>query len=236
VMLGILTHSNLPADHHPTPDWAQLRNSRQFILDLAMAGLLATLLTHLDKLLLSKFLSLKEFGYYMMAWSIASIIGRLATSVYIAWVPRLTQHVVETDISRLRHTYFSGFRALLSLTVPVVVALMLLSYPILKLYTGDSVLAQSASLALTLLAAGSFFNGLTLMPYALALAHGWTRIALFQNAIACVFIVPLTSFLAWSGGIQSVGAGWLIVNAGLFFWMLYVMQRYCLTIPRKVWP
>jgi O-antigen/teichoic acid export membrane protein len=234
--LGILTHRCLIWNDHSSRDWALLRNSKQFILDLAMAGLLATLLTHLDKLLLSKFLSLREFGYYMMAWSIASTVGRLATSVYIAWVPRLTQHVAEADVSRLRHTYFSGFRALLLLTLPVAAALMLLAYPILQLYTRDSVLAQSASLALTLLAAGSFFNGLTLIPYALALAHGWTRIALYQNIIACVFIVPLISFLAWNGGINSVGAGWLIVNAVLFFWMLYVMQRYCLTIPRKVWP
>jgi O-antigen/teichoic acid export membrane protein len=233
--LGIFSHSRLPVDHKISADWRQLKDSRKFIADLAMASLLATLLTHLDKLLLSKLLSLREFGYYMMAWSIASIIGRLASSVYTAWLPRLTQHVTAADAHKLRSTYYSGFRVLLILTLPVAMILMLLSFWVLETYTRDSVLASSAWLPLTLLAAGSFFNGLSFMPYALALAHGWTRVILFQNAVTCVLMAPLVSFLAWNGGIKSVGAGWLLVNVSLFLWMLFLMNRYCLTIPRKAW-
>ena len=51
-------------------------------------------------------------------------------------------------------------------------------------------------LVLSLLAIGTCLNGLMVLPYALQLAYGWTRLALYINLVAVAVLAPLIYFLA----------------------------------------
>jgi O-antigen/teichoic acid export membrane protein len=233
LLLAVLTWHQLSSDQCASFNFSILKRSRHFIFDIALGSLLATLLTHMDKILLSKLFSLREYGYYMIAWSVASILGRLAGPVYSAWVPRLTQYVASRDTERLQTSYFQGLRLLSMLVLPVAVVLILFPQFILITYTHDADLAQSASVALVLLSIGAACNGLLLMPHAVALAHGWTRLSLIQNALACLIALPLIYMAAKFWGLNGAGAGWMVINALLLISSLPLIQRYCLVIPRK---
>jgi O-antigen/teichoic acid export membrane protein len=232
VLAGLTWHC-LASEQRAQFDFNILKRSRSFIFDIALATLLATLLTHMDKILLSKLFSLREYGYYMIAWSVASVLGRLAVPVYSAWVPRLTQYVASRDVESLKASYFQGLRFLAMLVLPIALVLVLFPKFVLMTYTHDADLAQAASVALVLLSIGAACNGLLLMPHAVALAHGWTRLSLIQNAVACLFALPLVYMAAKYWGLNGAGAGWMVINALLLISTLPLIQRYCLVIPRK---
>lgn len=234
LVLAGITWRYLPYRGQALFDLEILKRSRQFIFDIALATLLATLLTHMDKILLSKLFSLREYGYYMIAWSIASILGRLASPVYAAWVPRLTQYVASRDAESLRASYFQGLRLLSILILPVAGILIFIPQYVLMTYTQDADLVQATSVALMLLSIGTTCNGLLLMPHAVALAHSWTRLSLIQNALACIFALPLVYLAVKYWGLNGAGAGWMIVNALLLMCTLPLIHRYCLVIPRKL--
>lgn len=221
----------LPGNVAPKFDCSVLNRSKVFIAEVALATLFATLLMHIDKIVLSKLIGLREYGYYMLAWSIASVLGRVAGPIYSAWQPRLTQHVASGDVYQLKNTYLRGLKLLAAIVVPGALILAIFSEWILSAYTGNSELASSAMIALVLLSFGSAFNGMLLMPHAAALAHGWTRLSLIQNACACVVVVPLVYAATQRWGLDGAGIGWLLVNASLLAITLPMIQRRCMTIP-----
>jgi O-antigen/teichoic acid export membrane protein len=209
-----------------------LGRSRQFVADVAMATLMATFLTQIDKLMLSKLFVLKDYGYYIMAWSIASLLGRLAGPIYAAWTPRMTQYVAQKNSDLLRQTYLRGLKLLTVLVLPIGIILGSFSYSILLAYTGDEKLATAASIPLMLLTFGSACNALLLMPHALALAHGWTRLSVIQNALACVLVIPIVYLGIRLWGLQGAAVGWAIVNALLLACSVPLVHKHCLTVPR----
>jgi O-antigen/teichoic acid export membrane protein len=163
VVLWAMTWYYLPRGVKAIFDSKLLKETKQFVVEMACATLLANLSTNMDKIILSRILTLKDFGYYMMAWSIASVLGRIASPIYSAWVPRLTQYVALSDSVKLKHAYRSGLKLLCGLLLPIAVALATFSYLILYLYTKNQELAQTAYLALSVLAIGSACNGLLLI-------------------------------------------------------------------------
>lgn len=221
----------LPGKAAPKFDLSILKRSRLFITEVALATLFSTLLIHIDKIVLSKLIGLREYGYYMLAWSIASVLGRVAGPIYSAWQPRLTQYVASGSVAQLKSTYFQGLKILAVVVVPGALILAIFSEWILRVYTGNSELARAGTIALMLLSFGSAFNGMLLMPHAAALAHGWTRLSLIQNACACVVVVPLVYLATQRWGLDGAGIGWLLVNASLLAITLPMIQRRCMTIP-----
>lgn len=221
----------LPGNSAPKFDIGVLKQSKLFVFEVALATLFATLLMHIDKIVLSKLISLREYGYYMLAWSMASVLGRIASPIYSAWMPRLTQHVASGDVMQLKNTYLQGLRLLGVIILPSVLILTIFSEFILQTYTGSSELARASMVALILLSMGSALNGMLLMPHAVALAHGWTRLSLVQNAFACVVVVPVVFLATKQWGLDGAGIGWLLVNAVLLAITLPMIHRRCMTIP-----
>jgi O-antigen/teichoic acid export membrane protein len=193
------------------------------------------LLTQLDKIILSRTLSLEHFGYYMLAWYIASILLRPVGPVFNAWLPRLTQFAMVDNKIELLTLYRKGAQLVNLLVIPAAIILATNSHLVLALYTGNQELANIAALPLTLLAIGSAFNGLMHMPYALTLAYGWTSFTIYQNTIAALIIVPLTYWLSVNYGITGGAVGWLAVNLGYVCISSLLIHRTYLRTEVKKW-
>jgi O-antigen/teichoic acid export membrane protein len=173
---------------------------------------LSILLTQLDKIILSRTLSLEHFGYYMLAWNIASILLRPVGPVNNAWLPKMTQLAMAGNIDELAKLYHKGAQLVNLLVVPAAIFIVIFSHQILHLYTGSEKLADATATALVLLTIGSACNALMNIPYALTLAYGWTRFAIYQNILASIVVVPLTYWASTQYGLNGGGVGWMIVN------------------------
>jgi O-antigen/teichoic acid export membrane protein len=214
---------------------ATLARSWRYAAGMFGITAVSILLTQLDKIILSRTLSLEHFGYYMLAWYIASILLRPVGPVFNAWLPRLTQFAMADNKIELLTLYRKGAQLVNLLVIPAAIILATNSHLVLSLYTGNEELANIAALPLTILAIGSAFNALMHMPYALTLAYGWTSFTIYQNIIAAVFIVPLTYWLSKKYGITGGAIGWLAVNLGYVSISSFLIHRAYLRTEVKKW-
>lgn len=195
-------------------DFAVLREIWRFAAGMTGISLLTTVLTQLDKILLSKVLSLKEFGFYMFAATVASVIVRAVAPLFTAYSPKLTALVAHRQQEEEAKTYHQGCQLMAVLIVPAALVFVFFGYDIVLFWTRDVVLAKATSMIVALLVLGNMFNGFMTIPYALQLAHGWTRLALYQNIIGVLFLAPAIYFLSREYGGLGAAFAWMLLNLG----------------------
>jgi O-antigen/teichoic acid export membrane protein len=207
----------------------------RFAAGVGGIGVLATILTQMDKVVLSSVLSLALFGQYMVAAMLAAglyyVIGPVFTAVY----PRLTQLVAEERLVDVRSLYHTASQTVAVVVVPLALITVGFARDILLLWTGDPELASQASSILALLVVGTALNGLVNVPYALQLAYGWTALAFVGNLIAVITLLPVTYFVAVRWGGVGAAAVWVVVNLGYVLVSVQVMHRRLLPGDKLEW-
>lgn len=207
----------------------------RFATGMTGISLVTILLTQLDKIVLSKMLSLETFGYYMLAFNVANNLNNFATPIYSALFPKFTQLVASGDVNGLISLYHKGTRLLSALMLPVAMTVIFFSKEILALWLNDPVVSENTQPILVLLMIGTAMSTVMVMPYALQLAHGWTRFSIYKNLIAAAFLVPLLLVLVdWY---QGIGAAlvWLILNLGYLALEVPIMHRRLLKTEMRNW-
>ncbi len=191
-----------------------LKRVRHFLVGMGSINILALLLTQLDKIILSSVLSLKAFGFYSIAWMLGTLIYRLTGPVFNSYYPKITQLLEQKQQCTMMDVYTQGCRVMAVAVVPISLWMALFSYEIMELWTHNAELANQASGALSVFAIGTMFNAFMHIPYAIQLAHSYTRLALVQNIIAVILLAPLTWYFATNYGLTATALPWLMVNAG----------------------
>jgi O-antigen/teichoic acid export membrane protein len=202
-----------------------LRGVWSFAFGMTGIALLATLLTQIDKIILSKMLDLTTFGYYVFSASVAAVVFRFVTPVFTAYLPRFTQLVSLDDKSALVEEYHHASQIVALVVIPVSCILAVFSKEILLIWTSDPQLVDNVWVLVSVLAIGNAINGLMNIPYALQLAYGWTRFAMYINAVAVFVLGPMIYFacLKWGGvGAASV---WILLNSTYVIIGIQVMHR-----------
>ena len=213
VALASLTYRTIPkARRSGQFSISALRDIGQFAGGMMAITFLALLLTQADKILLSKLLTLSEYGYYTLAAVVASSLYMLTGPITQAWFPRLTELYVMGDQEALITKYHQGAQLVSVFMGSAAIVLIIFAEPILKLWTRDSDLAYRTSDLLRLLAMGNLLNGLMWIPYQTQLAHGWTSLAVYINLALVVIIVPAIFFITPLYGAEGAAWAWLGLN------------------------
>lgn len=201
-----------------------LRNWR-FATGVTGISLTTIILTQLDKIILSKMLTLQAFGYYMLAFNVANALHNLVTPLVSALYPRFTQLIAANDTGNLIILYHKGCQLLSVIVLPVAITIAFFSEDLLTIWLGSGVTSQNTHQLLTLLIIGTAMNALVALPYSIQLAYGWTRLAFFSNVFAVTFLTPLMIWLV--ARYQGVGAGWawIVLNSGYFIFLIPIMHR-----------
>lgn len=192
---------------------------------MAAISALAVILTQLDKVILVKLLPLNEFGYYSLAWTLATGMYFLIGPLYSALFPRFTQLVAQRDDADLRRTYQKGCQWMSVILLPVAVVIALFSAELMYLWTGDALLAERSHVLLSLLITGTALNGLMSLPMALQLAYGWTRLGVLTNLVAVFALVPLIFFLTTRFGAAGGASAWVMLNGAYVLLAVPLMHR-----------
>ena len=202
-----------------------LSNIWKFAAGMSGISILALLLTQMDKVILSKTLSLKEFGYYTFASSIALSLTRLYTPYFNSIYPRLTQLVSLNNESGLKTFYHKSCQFLTFLILPLTLVLCVYSYDILLLWTKSIIISQNVYIIFGILLSGTVINGFMNPPYALQLANGWTKLNLYSNLVAVLIILPCYFFLSKKYGSIGAALSWLILNIGYLLILTPFMHK-----------
>lgn len=205
----------MPGDDRP-PRFSkeQIRIIWRFAAGMTLIGVVTFLLMQVDKIVLSKILPLSEFGYYTLAFSIATSITMLANPVSVAFFPRLTTLVSGNRQEELKVLYHNACKLMAALVFPFCFVLIFFMQDILRIWTRDASTTSHTYLLAQVLLVGSMLNALMILPYNLLIANGRTRFTIVQNTIASIILIPLLFWLAGKYGAIGAAWVWLIVNAG----------------------
>ena len=214
-------------------DRVALGRIRSFATGMAATTLLVLLLTQVDKLLLSKLVSLEDFGYYALAASVASALYFLISPIATAASPRLTELVAKGEQQVVIELYHRASQWLAAILIPVALVMATFSQPLLLAWTGDVGLARQAAPLLSLLALGTMCNGLMNVPYVTQLAYGWSGFAVRVNIVAVCFIVPAIFWSVPRFGAIGAAWAWFVLNAGYVLVSIHFMHRRLL--PGEKW-
>ncbi len=201
------------AERSPRFDPALLRNIRRFATGMSIITLSALILTQLDKVILAKLLSLKMFGYYTLAGVVGNGLYVLITPVFNSIFPRFSTLAMRDEESELKELYHQGTQLMAVLVLPVAAVIAFFSFDILLLWTGSVDIASNASLIVSVLVIGTAINGLMHLPYALQIAHGWTRIGICINTVFIFVLVPAIIVMTKYYGAVGAAAVWVALNA-----------------------
>ncbi|MHB8130373.1 MAG: lipopolysaccharide biosynthesis protein [Mobilitalea sp.] len=207
----------------------------KFSAGMSGISILAVILTQLDKVTLSKLLSLEMFGYYMLASMVAMSLSRVFTPVFFSIYPRFTQLVSTNDEDELKRLYHKSCQFIAVLILPIAIVIAFFSYEIILLWTQNASTAGKTHLILSIMICGSAFNGLMNPPYALQLAFGWTSLPFYANLISVILFVPVIIFMVGSFGAIGGAIAWLVLNIGYVIFWIPVMHKRLLLKEKWRW-
>lgn len=218
------------------------RFRRDLLLDIwrfaaGMTGITVTVifLMQLDKIILSRMLTLEMFGYYTLASVVAMNLGRFIGPVFSATYPRLTNLVALGATEEITRLYHKSAQLVSVLVLPAALVVALFSKEILLLWTQSPITAEHTHMLVSILVMGTAFNGLMNIPYALQLASGWTRLAFLVNVVSVLLLAPLMIVLTkWYGAVGAASV-WVILNAGYILFTIPIMHRRLLPTEKWRW-
>lgn len=217
--VGLLVVRRYFWQHAPVARKGAPRDARVLLrhrrLALGMSGIAVTglLITHLDKIILSRLLPLESFAHYSLAVTVARGLYVFISPVFSAYLPRLSALVASGDAPSLRHCYHTATQTMAVMIVPLALVLGIYARDVLELWLRNTPLAASVAPLAALLVIGTFLNGLMNMPYALQLACGNTRIGLMTNLVLVLLLVPTLIVVATHFGAVGAAAMWPVANA-----------------------
>ena len=216
---------------HETPtkfDVKQVKKIWRFSAGMSGISIAAIFLTQLDKIILSKMLTLEDFGRYTLAGVVASGLTVFITPTFNAIYPRFTALVSHGNESELKNLYLEGTRLFCIVVFPVALAMAAFSVELINVWTGNDSLAESVAPVLAVLVMGTALNGVMHFPYALQLANGMVRLPLILATTLAVVLVPMIIFLTRSYGAKGGAAAWLLLNVIYLFWCTWLTHRHLL--------
>jgi O-antigen/teichoic acid export membrane protein len=210
-----------------------LRKIWRFAAGMSGISLTAAILTQLDKVLLSRILTLTEFGYYVFASVIAGALYKVIGPIFVAYYPRLTELVANDDQLSLTRTYHQACQLMAIAIVPAALMLVFFSSEILMLWTNSLDIVTNSSLLVSLLVVGSVLHGFMNMPFALQLAHGWTKLAFYLNLAAVVILTPSIYFATFNWGAVGAAGAWIVLNGT--YVLIGVQLTHRRLLPAEKW-
>lgn len=236
-LLRVAAYRVLPRTDSSLPSWNlwALSGVVRFAGGVTAISVLATLLTQVDKILLTKLLDLEAFGTYSIALALAGAAGIPSGLVSSAVFPRFVELAARRDTAALNRLYHESSQLLSLLVVPFVAVVVAFANPILLIWTGRANIATSGAPILAVLALGCGLNGLMGLPLSLQLAYGWTRLSIYKNIVAVVLVTPLLFFLVARYGAIGAAITWVVLNAGYFLLEVPVMHRRILRTEMWRW-
>ena len=150
--------------------WEDWKNCLYLAFELWFVTASGILYSQVDKLILTKFLSLDNYGIYMLAVSAAAILQIIINPFYTIYFPRFSRLFYENQIDKIVTLYNLLLSIMSSFLLPIGLFLIITSELLIYLWTRDINLAKLISPIFNLLIIASIYNGINYIPFILKIA------------------------------------------------------------------
>lgn len=207
-----------------------------FAASLSALSVIILLLGQIDKVVLSKMLSLKAFGYYVLANTVATALSIPMAPISEAIFPRMSQLAAQGNVGELGQLYHRGAQLSALALFPVASIFLFFSKEILLAWTGDAALAADARVLVSLLSIGvvlhySVMGVLDL----LQMSYGWLKPTLYGRLFALVVLGPLMVWMTMHYGALGAALTWLFIYAAYVFLVPHFVFKRLLVTEKWKW-
>lgn len=218
----------------PKFNFNSLENVWKFAAGMTSITVVSVILSNADKLLLSKIIPLKEFGYYMIAASAASSVSILTAPFFNVAFPKLSQ-LITTGSIEISHLYHTLCQALSCAVFPFTMVIIVFSREILNIWTHNNEVVRNSNVAVSFLVASTMINAAFNIPYSLILANGWTIFPFIQNIISIFALFPILIFLTHKFGTSGAAISLFVINLLIFTISPHIMHKRLLNREKWKW-
>lgn len=194
----------------------------------ATAGATAALwiaVTQVDRLILSIWLPLAQFGYFSLAVLVASSLFVASTPITTVLMSRLAVLQAARNTAEVHRLYRAGTQIMAVVCLPVAGVLWVLAGPTLWLLTGNRDLSTAADSVLAFYAIGNACLMFAMCPYLLLYARGQMGLHVAGQLLLLLALAPAMAWAAHRGGIDHTGPVWMACNALYLLLWVPVMHR-----------
>ena len=226
ILLSVFLWKSLPStDRRSQFDIRRVRGIWHFAAGMSGIAITSLVMTQADKVIVSKLLPLRMFGYYTLAWAIAGGLSIISGGVFNVLFPRFSAQVAAGDERGIRQAYHRGSQLMAVIILPLAGVLAFFSFDILRLWTRSNETAINVAPILSVLVIGSALNALLYLPYALQLAYGWTRLNLYWGLISMAIFVPAMVPMTRHFGTVGAATAWAALNILSMFVVVSITHR-----------
>ncbi len=155
---------------------------------------LSLAVSQVDKIILSKALTLENFAYYMLAFTVALSLSRLSSPIIQVFWPQFSSLSKENQNFELSEKFLECIELLSIVLIPLAAIIFIYSEPLLFLWTSDLEVTKNTKKLLSLIVIGTTLSTLCLP----ALCVLYVREVLFYvikvNLLTLLAIIPLFIF------------------------------------------
>lgn len=183
---------------------------------------LSILLTQIDRIILSRYISLTEIGIYNSIKTMGSLVRIIAASVGITVLTEFTNLFSQEKHEKLEKYYLDIWKYVSVATITLSVFVTSYSYSIMYVWTGDITFAEASISVAPYLLIGICGLALQEIPYSYLLSKGITKINIKLGLLILPIYVVLSYFLIRSYGIYGASLAYGItfsVHTILYFWL-----------------
>lgn len=195
--------------------WRVLADHWRFASGMGVIGVTAVLIMTLDKVVLSRLLSLTEFGHYSLALTVVGGLSLIIIPIFNITFPRVSALAKAGDPSALVDCYLQRSQLMAWLVLPAAAVMTCASHPLLVVWTGKEELAAIIAPLVSLAVLGTAANALMNVPFALQLARDRTSLGVGLNLLMLAVLVPGLFLIVPHWGAAGGAALWAACN-GLY--------------------
>jgi O-antigen/teichoic acid export membrane protein len=209
-------------------DWTPFRHTWRYSISVGLISIAGLVLSQVDKIILSRVVSLDQFANYMLATTVASCVYMISGPLYNLFFPFAASLVSKEHSEQLKNSYQFYTVMLVSLIFPLALYLVLFLPQLVDLWLGISSASDSISFIAKLLVIAAALHAVMYMPHALMMACGLAKTYTVMYVALIAISVPATICFATLYG--AIGGA----IAQVFLFVCYcvagtlIAHRYCL--------
>ncbi|MCO7123756.1 lipopolysaccharide biosynthesis protein [Ihubacter massiliensis] len=194
-------------------DFKIMKSILPYTAGILIISIIALINKQMDKIIISKYMSLEELGAYNSAFLLGQLITIVSSAVSVALFSYYTQMFSKGDISLLRSKFLYDNKLITIIIACLGVYIAVFAPELLMFWTKSNIYVSIIEHGVFFIVMGSLFLALQEIPYAFVLAQGNTKI----NIQLGLFSLPFT-IVGMVMAVKSYG----VTGASIFYFLLMV--------------
>lgn len=230
IVLILYNYSLLPENkkgRYSLWSWQPIKPVFKLSMSIAVSSSLWIFVTQMDKLVLSKILSLSDYGYFTLGVIVSNGVMIISFPISATIMPRMSKLHAQGDHDSFIHLYRKATQLVAILAGGAAVTIAFYAEPLLWVWTGDKILSHQSAAVLILYSLGNGVLCLSSFPYYMQYAKGNLNMHLMGNTLFAIILLPL---IVWGANkFGGIGAGfvWLGMNLLSFsVWQPQVHRKF----------